>query len=491
MAVRSTQVERWGMYELAVVGPADGNPFTAVRFDGRFCHGHREVPVAGFYDGEGIYRLRFMPDEVGEWSVTTSSNIAALHDQQATFTCVAPAPGVHGPVAVRDTFHWAYADGTAYFPFGSTCYAWTHQGDALEEQTLRTLGAAPFNKLRMCVFPKDYAYNRNEPPLHPFARAADGNWDWMRFNPAFFRHLEQRVGQLRDLGIEADLILFHPYDRWGYAAMGAAADDRYLRYLVARLAAFRNVWWSLANEYDLMPDKSTSDWDRLFRLVQEQDPYQHPRSVHNCHGFYDHAKPWVTHQSIQHWEVRRVPEWRASYGKAVVIDECGYEGNIPHGWGNWSAREMVHRFWVGVASGGYVGHGETYLHPQEILWWSKGGMLHGESAPRIAFLRRIIETHVQRGLEPLNAFGSYSGREGERYFLFYLAEHQPAEFVFRLPARRHYRAEVIDPWQMTVVPCDGVYSDEALLRLPGKPYLAVQFVAVQNEASQITGKDAQ
>ena len=63
--------------------------------------------------------------------------------------------------------------------------------------------------------------------------------------------------------------------------------------------------------------------------------------------------------------------------------------------------------------------------------------------------------------------------------------------MFRLPARRHYRAEVIDPWQMTVVPCDGVYSDEALLRLPGKPYLAVQFVAVQNEASQITGKDAQ
>ena len=31
---------------------------------------------------------------------------------------------------------------------------------------------------------------------------------------------------------------------------GAAVDDRYLRYVVARLAAYRNVWWSLANEYD-------------------------------------------------------------------------------------------------------------------------------------------------------------------------------------------------------------------------------------------------
>ncbi|MCB0151174.1 MAG: DUF5060 domain-containing protein, partial [Caldilineaceae bacterium] len=61
------------------------------------------------------------------------------------------------------------------------------------------------------------------------------------------------------------------------------------------------------------------------------------------------------------------------------------------GWGNISAREMVHRFWQGTAAGGYVGHGETYLNPDAILWWSKGGVLHGESAPRLAFLRALLE----------------------------------------------------------------------------------------------------
>jgi hypothetical protein len=30
-----------------------------------------------------------------------------------------------------------------------------------------------------------------------------------------------------------------------------------VRYVVARLAAFPNVWWSMANEYDLMPAKRT------------------------------------------------------------------------------------------------------------------------------------------------------------------------------------------------------------------------------------------
>ena len=40
--------------------------------------------------------------------------------------------------------------------------------DALEEQTLETLKTAGFNKMRMCVFPKDYIFNKNEPVHYPF-----------------------------------------------------------------------------------------------------------------------------------------------------------------------------------------------------------------------------------------------------------------------------------------------------------------------------------
>ena len=51
--------------------------------------------------------------------------------------------------------------------------------------------------------------------------------------------------------------------------MDAESDDRYIRYAVARLAAFRNVWWSLANEFDIMPAKQESDWDRFFQVIRE------------------------------------------------------------------------------------------------------------------------------------------------------------------------------------------------------------------------------
>ena len=380
-------------------------------------------------------------------------------------------PDNHGPVHVAHTYHFAYADGTPYRQVGTTCYVWNHQGDALEEQTLATLKTAPFNKLRMCTFPKDYIFNRNEPPTYPFEGSVEAGWDFTRFNPAHFQRLERRIGDLRDLGIEADLILFHPYDRWGFATMPAAVDDAYLRYIVARLAAYRNVWWSMANEYDLMSSKDMADWDRFFRIVQERDPYQHLRSVHNCRGFYDHAKPWVTHCSVQHSDLERVPEWRNTYKKPVVVDECCYEGNIEMQWGNISAQEMVHRFWQGTVGGGYVGHGETYLHPDDVLWWAKGGELYGESPARIAFLADMLADLPSQGLTPIDRCTAHAGDD---YYLYYFGVRQPGVWTLKLSPDKVYDADLIDTWDMTVTRLPQSFSGECTVTLPGCPYLALR-----------------
>lgn len=467
-------VEIWDVFELSLSGPEDGNPFTDVTLNVHFRHRHRDVAVEGFYDGDGVYKARLMPDALGAWSYVTESNRDALDGVEGELTCVEPAEGNHGPVRVRDTFHFAYEDGTRYVPVGTTCYVWNHQGDALEAQTLTTLASAPFNKMRMCVFPKHYTYNRNEPPYYPFAGEPLKAWDFTRFNPAFFRHLERRVTDLRDLGIEADLILFHPYDRWGFSAMPPEADARYLRYLVARLAAYRNVWWSFANEYDLMQTKTAQDWDRFFKLVQTYDPYQHLRSIHNCREFYDHNKPWVTHCSVQRHDLTQVTRWRELYHKPVVVDECAYEGNIPYNWGNISGRELVHRFWEGFSRGGYVGHGETYVHPEDVLWWSKGGVLHGRSPARIAFLRRIMEEGPD--IDPQGASWNLnqSASPDDAYRLIYFGRHQPAHKDLELPEDAAYTVEVIDPWEMTVTPLPGTYTGACRVELPGKPYLALR-----------------
>ena len=468
-------VERWGVYELPLEGPATGNPFLEVQLAAQFRLGGRTVSVTGFYDGGGVYRIRFMPDAAGDWAYTTSSNAPSLDGKTGGFTAVAPGRANHGPVRVRYTTHFAYEDGTPYVPIGTTCYAWIHQGEQLERRTLATLRGAPFNKIRMCVFPKSYAYNANEPVYYPFERDSAGHNDLSRFNPQFFRHLEQRVRDLQALGIEADLILFHPYDRWGYASMPAEVNDRYLRYTVARLAAYRNVWWSLANEFDFNKSKTMADWDRFFQIVQQSDPYNHLRSIHNGAILYDHSKPWVTHVSLQSSDLEKAREYVAQYHKPVVYDECKYEGNIPQRWGNIPAQELVRRFWLSTVGGAYGGHGETYLDPNDILWWSKGGTLHGQSPARIAFLRRILESAPAEGLDNLSTYYLGAGQPG-RYYLFYFDLNQPAEYQFDLAGGTNYHADLIDPWEMTVTPLGDVPGGKFKLKLPGRPFLAVRFV---------------
>jgi hypothetical protein len=445
----SDKIERWGIFELSLSGPSGGNPFTDVDLCAEFKQNGRTFQPEGFYDGDGIYRIRFMPDALGEWTYVTKSSRRELDGKKGKFTCIKPSPGNHGLVRVYKTWHLTYADSTPYFQVGTTCYAWVHQGIAMEEQTLETLKQAPFNKMRMCVFPKDYTYNKNEPKYYPFEGKPLKDWDYNRFNPEFFRHFEQRVGNLRDLGIEADIILFHPYDRWGFAKMDAKTDDRYLRYIVARLAAYRNVWWSFANEFDLMKSKKMADWDRFFQIVRKHDPYNHMRGIHNCRGFYDHNKPWVTHASIQSSDLARGSQWRNKYKKPIIYDECKYEGNIPQGWGNITAQELVHRFWLGTIGGCYVGHGETYRHPKDLLWWSKGGVLHGQSPVRIAFLKEIMEPTPFAEMMPaeLSAGNYILSKAGELYFVYFT---KTTTITLQLPGSRPYKIDGIDTWNMTI-----------------------------------------
>src|SRR6185369_9990240 len=152
--------------------------------------------------------------------------------------------------------------------------------------------------------------------------------------------------------------------------MPAEVNERYLRYVVARLAAYRNVWWSMANEFDFVKSKSMPEWDSYFKIVQATDPWQHLRSIHNAFVFYNHTQPWVTHVSVQSGAItedfERAVLFRDVYSKPVVYDEVKYEGNFRQRWGQLTPEEMVLRFWEGATAGTYVGHSETYQDPNEI-----------------------------------------------------------------------------------------------------------------------------
>jgi len=498
-APAASTVEQWDVFEIELQGPSNGNPFLDVRLTGVFTNGARTVEIPGFYDGDGVYRIRFMPDSTGEWRYETKSNRWPLTKNSGVFTVAPPSKGNRGPVRVFNTYHFAYADGTPYKPVGTTCYSWTHRSGEMEELTLKTLAGSPFNKLRMAVFPQAHGIKDMPPPRFPYAGAPPRDWDFTRFNPEFFRHLEKRVGQLRDLGIECDLILFHPYDddvEWGFETMDAETDDRYLRYVVARLGAYRNIWWSMGNEYDFLRTKTMADWDRYFQVVQASDPYDHLRSIHNGRILYNNTHPWVTHASIQNGmateEAGRAELYRDVYRKPIVYDELKYEGDHELRWAQLSGPEMVHRFWSCTVAGTYGGHSEFFADAKDVVWLGQGGVLKGESPPRLAFLRKILEDAPAEGIEPIDLWQDprIGGRAGE-YYLMYFGREAPTSWPFEfyrngLADGMQFKVEIIDTWNMTITPVEGVFTtkrkdrysfaerDGRAVELPGKPYTAIR-----------------
>ena len=202
ITVQAETVEQYSVFEIGYKGATAGNPYTDVQLGAEFKFRDRTYYCDGFYDGEGIYRVRFMPDETGEWTYKTQSNRPEMNAKEGSFTCSPHSPGNHGPVKVRNTFDFGYADGTPFYPVGTTCYAWVHQPDDLVQQTLATLSKTAFNKIRMTVMPKTYdVYINNEPPFYPFEGSAKEGWDFYRPNPEFFRNFEQKILDLQKLGI--------------------------------------------------------------------------------------------------------------------------------------------------------------------------------------------------------------------------------------------------------------------------------------------------
>ncbi|MGN0999178.1 MAG: DUF5605 domain-containing protein [Faecousia sp.] len=479
-----------------------------------FSCGDERKTVPGFYAGNGIYKVRFLPKRAGDYHWTVSGVV----NGKGSAIC---EESDHPGMVKADGKAFRFENGQLFHPFGTTVYALISQTDELIEQTMQTLEKAPFNKLRMCVFPKHYDFNHNEPAYYPFERNEDGSWDPSRPVYAFWDALDKHILRLGSMGIQLDLILFHPYDRWGFDGMGLEKDEQYLDYLLRRLSAYPHIWWSLANEYELTK-RSQEEWDEIESFVASHDPYGHLLSCHNIFKIWDANRPLTTHASIQSKDLSMLLEWVNRYDTPVMLDECAYEGNLEHFWGCITGQEMTRRFWKAICCGAYCTHGETFYADDEVLWWAKGGRLKGSSPERIAFCRKIVES-LPGHLEGESSFlhkllavlsmdaaqqeaiitqaGEYgylirtflqSGADASSFahsetafyahigtdcYLRFYDTRPAARDTLSLPQDRKYTISLIDTWNMTVETVDTGVSGTYTVKLPGRENMAVLAIA--------------
>lgn len=321
--------------------------------------------VPGFWDGGQTFRIRWTPTAPGSWKYVTKSADPGLNAKRGEIQA-GPAAGSHGFLR-RDAAHpysFVFDDGTRYFLFGNTYYglltnAMNGGGWKIALDKTRRYG---MNKVRFYV-DRTAAQSRAEDYSD-----IPGSPD--RLNLEGWSKADEVVRYMSERGIIADLIVFQ---RNRVNAMTPEQARRYLRYVLARYAAFPNVIWCLQNEWQYT-QKPKPFWTALGELASREDPWArrgafvrglsiHQQTRYDWEFFGEH---WYSHAIIQLGvrnrgkAYRGGDEWNLPKNRRGVFrygDDWGNFG-ITYNWG--------HNVPVVNDEYGYIGEPDDETEPRPV-----------------------------------------------------------------------------------------------------------------------------
>src|SRR5947209_7253853 len=121
-ACHALSIEQYHTHDFAFTARVSGNPFDAeLRAEFQGPSGLR-LSVPGFYDGDGVWKIRFSPTVPGPWSFRTESGVPELNGRtQSDIQCEPNrTANIHGGLLVDPLHpaHFIYQDGSRYFLMG-------------------------------------------------------------------------------------------------------------------------------------------------------------------------------------------------------------------------------------------------------------------------------------------------------------------------------------------------------------------------------------
>ena len=210
-----------------------------------------EKRVDGFWDGGHDWRVRFMPDEAGEWQYATQCSDytnAGLHQQEGKFFCE-PNPSSlaiyqRGALVHRvGEHHLRHTDGTPFFY--TACTAWNGALKSTEAEWTTYLAHRAEHHYSAIQF---VATQWRGCDTNSQLQAAYTGHRRIVINPAFFQHLDQKVSQINAHGLVAAPVLLWalPFRRGRELSPGAKLPRdqaiRLARYIVARYGGHHVLW---------------------------------------------------------------------------------------------------------------------------------------------------------------------------------------------------------------------------------------------------------
>jgi hypothetical protein len=451
------------------------------------------LTMPGFWAGGSTWKVRFAPTAHGDWTYRTACEQSGLDGLTGVITCDRSANPGFLKQDGKHPHHLIYSDDTPVYVWGNTAYYLLQE--RLEGHTdhwrqfIVKSREHGMNKIRFLVHMWDWG-NIYGNRWYPWLHCTPEHPRFDAFHTAYWDALDEIVTFMQEQGVIAELIVFANYatssqadlNEPGLYEMEQNDEERFVRYVAARYAAFSNVIWCLTNEWHYHVRKRfvssanpkgtvPAQWvNRLASYLAKTDPYiaaeNRLLSAHQktTAHFSFKQEAWATHCSTQFGMRNIFDGVQYKYGhdwcnyqilinrdcnKPVFNDEYGYDGDAGEAGAAGAdekdrvsismTREVSRACAWGIAvAGGYGTYGEkhkrqgSYLYSgyKNSIWFDYPSQ--DDIRVLTEFMQRVDYRSMKpdNGLVPVRPFDR-EGRANNKVFPYVLAR-PGSEYVLYL-----------------------------------------------------------
>jgi len=451
-------VQQWEVFETSITSTKDyENPFIDVQVDALFEKDGQRWKIPAFWDGGNVWKVRFSPPEIGEYTfqfISNDNSNKSLKGEKKTLTVTAYRGEnklyKHGMIGISENGrHFEHADGTAFFWLADTW--WKNLSKRMTWEGFQELAqdrkAKGFSVVQIVAGPYP-----DEGPFEPMWENEGGfmykNQEFTVLNPEYWKYADRRIKYLIDTEISPAIV-----GAWGRADcdamkhVGVDGLKLHWRFLIARYGAYP-VFWILAGELHNESKWGEGAWGEVGRYVREIDPYQRPITIHSGSGrrgeegddniiTYDMVggshDPEVAISSAVN---NLISTYHKEPPMPVIMGEGLYEGHMQNGF-RYVQRHMFWQYMLSGAAGHTYGaagiwHASVEGDPgiatsafggRKVYDWTtwREGMNY-EGATQIGKGKKLLEEYPWHKFEPHPEWaeeGSFSaGIPGEVRFVY-------------------------------------------------------------------------
>ena len=348
-SIEMPQIQRLKIVEAILESNRDyDNPFWDVTVQVNFTSpSGKKNSIDAFWDGGRIWRVRFCPDEIGEWqwrSECSDSANTGLHEQQGNFHCVNYEGDnpvyLHGTPKLSDNRrYFVYADGTPFFWLSDTAWNGVLRAKADDwNQYLQTRNEQGFTAIQF-VSTQWRGHTKDSHGETAFAGTKRS-----QLNPQFFQQLDAKVVAINEHGlIAAPVILWALGESDPGQALSEEDAIRVARYIVARWGAYQVIWF-LGGDGNYGGERAER-WKKIGRAVfgdrHDRLVTMHPCGRHWVADEFRHEEwfDFIGYQSghgdsLDHlrWLVMGSPatDWAKEPLRPIINLEPNYETHISY-----------------------------------------------------------------------------------------------------------------------------------------------------------------